>query len=75
MGASAIASGRKPSMDRIKTLRARGVGVGVRVGSGVKVCVGGLVAVKVGIAVEIESGVWHAIKKIKRIKTMRFINT
>src|SRR5688572_4411775 len=39
MGASAIASGRKPSMDRIRTRLARGAGVNVKVGSGVKVAV------------------------------------
>ena len=53
MGARGMASGRKPSMDRISTRRARGAGVGVRVCVGVVVNVGegGAVAVEVGVAV------------------------
>ena len=47
IGASEIRSGRSPSMDRINTRRARGVGVGVIVGADVSVAV----AVRVGVAV------------------------
>jgi len=51
MGASEIASGRSPSMDRINTRRACGVGVVVGV------CVAVSVAVAVNVAVEIGVGV------------------
>jgi len=43
MGASEMALGRKPSMDRISTRRARGAGVGVKVD--VEVAVAGGAAV------------------------------
>lgn len=54
MGARAMASGRSPSMERIKTRRAGGAGVGVSDGSGVRVAVevavGGGVYVGVNVA-------------------------
>jgi len=50
MGASEMASGRKPSMDRISTRRARGAGVGVKVGVEVAVAGGAEVCVAVGVA-------------------------
>lgn len=45
MGAARMASGRSPSMDRIRTREARGGDVGVKVG----VCVGASVAVAVAV--------------------------
>ena len=53
MGASAMASGRSPSMDRISTRRARGSGVGVTLGVNVAVAV----AVAVGVNVDIGGNV------------------
>ena len=55
MGASGIASGRKPSMDRISTRRARGAGVAVAVIVGDNVNVGRIVAV--AVAVDVDDGV------------------
>jgi hypothetical protein len=57
MGASAMASGRKPSMVRISARRARGAGVGVMVGVEVKVNVGVRVKVGVTVAVGVDEGV------------------
>ena len=54
MGASAIASGRSPSMDRISTRVACGGGVGVTVSLGAKVAVSIAVAVWVGVSVNVE---------------------
>jgi len=53
IGASGMASGRKPSMERIKTRRARGVGVGVMEGLRVVVAVGRRVAVGVCVGVSV----------------------
>jgi hypothetical protein len=57
MGASAIASGRSPSIDRITTRDAKAVGVGVKVGNGVSVGVGVNVAVNVGVTLGVKVGV------------------
>ena len=54
MGASEMASGRRPSMDRIITRFARTAGVGVKVGSGVSVGGGVSVAVSVGVTLGVE---------------------
>ena len=56
MGASGMASGRKPSMERIRTRRAGGAGVGVKVGSGVRVGVEVRVGVGVRVGVAVGSG-------------------
>jgi|SRR5512144_2616190 hypothetical protein len=78
MGAGTIASGRRPSMDRITTRRARGAGVGVA--DGVKVVVdgwgtvavavrvGGCVRVAVGVGGAPASGSWQA-SRIRIAKT------
>ena len=78
MGASEIASGRKPSMDRISTRRARGAGVGVMVSVGVNVNVGVTVIVAVGDGVNVAGcnfmplGIWQAkSNKRTRINGMR----
>ena len=55
MGASEMASGRKPSMDRISTRRARGAGVGVKVGVEAAVAGGVAVCVAVGVAVGVSA--------------------
>lgn len=57
MGASEMASGRKPSMDRISARRARGAGVGVMVSVGVNVNVGVTVDVEVTVIVAVDEGV------------------
>ena len=62
MGATAIASGRSPSIERIRTRRAKGAKVGVSVGEGVSLGIAVRVAVAVGlkvgvcVAVEVEVG-------------------
>jgi hypothetical protein len=72
MGASEIASGRNPSMDRISTREARGWGMGigeaVDVGAGVPVGVDVAVCITVGGTVEVATagngaagfGIWQA---------------
>ena len=63
MGASEIASGRSPSMERITTRRAGGAKVGVSVGEGVSVGVAVNVCVAVAVceAVGVRVGVWVAV--------------
>jgi len=56
MGAREMISGRNPSMDRISTREARGVGVGVRVGVWVGVSVAVADAVGVGDSVFVDVG-------------------
>jgi hypothetical protein len=75
MGASGIASGRKPSRDRIKTLRARGVGVdiSVSVGSGDGVCVNVDVGMKAGVEEGLLFEDWHANRNKKRSGRIFFI--
>jgi len=82
MGASAIASGRRPSMDRITTRRARGAAVGATVGVDVSVavCVAVTVAVNVGGSVAVSVavggvrgdpgrlGIWQANRRINEKK-------
>ena len=59
MGASAMASGRSPSMDKISTRVACGAGVGVRVAvdAGVPVSVGAVVCVGVSVNVDVKDAV------------------
>jgi hypothetical protein len=63
MGAMEMASGRRPSMDRISTRRARAVGVGVKAGVDVSVAVpvvvtvAGTVDVRVIVGLNVGSGV------------------
>jgi len=57
MGANPMASGRKPSIDRMMTRFANGAGVGVTVGEGVSVCVAVTVGVSVGEGVAVRVGV------------------
>jgi len=78
MGAREMASGRKPSMDRISTRRARGAGVGVIVSVGVNVSVGIGVSVAVADGVEVDGckpmpfGNWQA-KSRRMIKLKRMV--
>jgi predicted thioesterase len=52
-----MASGRRPSIDRITTRDARTVGVGVKVGNGVSVGDGVNVAVSVGVTLGVKVSV------------------
>jgi hypothetical protein len=56
IGASEMASGRRPSMDRINTRRARGAGVAVMVGVRVSVGVAVTVSVAVALGVDVSAG-------------------
>jgi len=56
IGAREMASGRRPSMDRINTRRARTVGVGVKVSVCVSVAVAVAVDVAVGVVVRVSVG-------------------
>ena len=78
MGASGIASGRKPTMDKISTRCAGGAGVGVMVNVGVNVNVGVTVIVAVLDGVDVAGcilmppGIWQAkSNKRTRINGMR----
>ncbi len=59
IGARGIASGRRPSIDRISTRCARAAGVGVKVSAGVSVSVAVAVSVGIGegVAVDVMDGV------------------
>ena len=85
IGASEIISGRRPSIDRISTRRAKGVGVGVMTGVGVSAGVDVAVIVGVNEGVSVDTGVgvanpemfgiWQAMmRRMERLVTSLCLN-